>query len=279
MARPTYQHSNNIGLGLIVMPLGGFLVAAIVVALYVFSFPYLLGSITIALPVGGGAALGYAVYKLARFSVCRDRRFLLVLSLCLSALSFYSISALFCYEHRSLVEVGDEPSAWELHHPIRLCKAAYDIVEGGEYQRGRYAFAGWRLWLIWGLEGLVFIGLAAGIPALGMSGALFCETSRSWMCYEDEFLSFDSTLSDEVREKIAAGDLDALLALPRVSSETPRRFSLATWSSEKIGGECYYQVYEVLPDSKDRETGERIEEVTPKYCLSSDEIVRLCELS
>ena len=277
MSRSTYQHSNNIGLGFIVLPIGGLFIAAIMVILYVFSLRHLFGSVSIVLPVVGGTVLGVTIHKLASFSLCRDRRFVLLISVLLTVVSFYSISALFCYEHRSLVEGGTELSAWQFHHPFRLADAAYDIAEGGEYQRGRFAFVGWRMWLDWGIEGLVFIGVGTIIPILGVNSRLFCESSRSWMDYQDDDISFEPPLSDEVRAQIAAGDLDSLLSLPRVSSLSPHRLSLAIWSAQKVGGECYYQVYEVVPDPKDRVEGERIEKITATYRLTTDEYIRLRE--
>jgi hypothetical protein len=80
---------------------------------------------------------------------------------------------------------------------------------------------GFELWLYWGAEALVIVGIASVVPWLNLRNAPFCEPCNRWVDSKEKIAPLDAVADPKgFKSRLEQGDYAPLKALKRLPQET-----------------------------------------------------------
>ena len=110
--------------------------------------------------------------------------------------------------------------------PAVLLEVLREVAVYGAWSIGSLTFTGWGLYSVWLTEAAVLIGLATLVPYNWVSTAVFCESCGRWADDETVIQPFTAVQDpDAMREKLEAGELDALGDLQAASDDDDDHFA------------------------------------------------------
>ncbi|HNO77412.1 MAG TPA: hypothetical protein PKN33_05060 [Phycisphaerae bacterium] len=280
-----YQHSGRLGMGLVVVPLLGIIAAVPLGIAYNYADVYI--------PVGGpvissvlalvvGALVGLAVSGGALVSKCRNTKFVILIGVVCGFIALYSAWASFTYVlvHRTADEPVDLSLVSVFSRPDLVWKFAADINEEGWFSLRSVTPKGTFLWIIWGCEAIIFLGLAP-LTAIGLiSERVFCETSEQWCEKKEKVASLCLTEDKQLIDRIADGDINALAELPPHDGSDSPRFEVDIHQSPDELGTRAMRVRVVLLKEDAKDGSDVVsKDVTPFYVLSKEQFERITALA
>ena len=162
-----YQHSGKAPLGGILMTLiGGALAAILLGAIYGFLIYW---SPFVYITFGFGAVLAAAVGGLGKLGRIRNPAVLTVVALLVAALAYY-VHWIVWVERMSGVHLLVPGSLWSFVATVNTL---------GPWSIFGWTPTGMALWGIWGIEGLMIVGIGS-VSAQGLIDVPYCETTRQW---------------------------------------------------------------------------------------------------
>lgn len=217
IARSYYRHSGAcppLGLlrGLVMGLVASVLLAAVYVAFRHYVRMIVLGTLVTIL-TGALAALA-GLRGLKQGEVRNDAAANLVALLCGLA-TFYTAWVLWVALLLHRPGIGMVPLVEVTKHPSVLWDTIVWINERGTWaMRGdAEPVAGFKLWLVWGLEALCLVGM--GVVVSASANDAYCEACRLWCAEEENIGLMAAGDLDETRRRLKGGDLPYFLGLGR----------------------------------------------------------------
>jgi hypothetical protein len=229
-----YRHSGAFSAsGLILGTLGAFFGVAIVAVLYAVVIYYIpfAGTITFLIAAGFGALAGFVAGICLQWGKLRNDAIAFLVSGLLAIEALYLSWAVWV----SLLLRGAELelNLWTLlQNPRVLWSLVSEINQVGAWSMRGFTPTGGFLWLLWGLEALLVLGLATLVSA-GTMTLPFCERCERWSTVDEDVARFNDPVSDSLKQDVEAGGVDFLRSLgkPSVKDTTWLRADLHRCSS------------------------------------------------
>ena len=166
-----YQHSGKAPLGGILLALVGGGIAGVVLGgvygllIYYIPFVYINAIITFVF----GAALAMCVGTFAKVGKVRNAGVVTVVALVVALVAYYA----------HWVVWVERMSGTQLLDPGQIWAFAATLNALGPWSIFGWTPTGFSLWAIWGIEGLIIVGIGA-LGAQGVIDVPFCETTGQW---------------------------------------------------------------------------------------------------
>lgn len=276
-----YQHSGRLGMGLVVLPVMGFIAAVPLGIAYTYADVYI--------PVGGpvissvlalavGALVGLTISAGALISKCRSTKFVVLIGVVCGLIALYSAWASFAYVliHRTSEEPVDLSLAYTFSRPDLVWEFAVAVNEEGWFSLRSLTPSGILLWIIWGCEALIFLGLAPVTAISLISERVFCETSEQWCEKKEKVVSLSLTEDKQLIDRIADGDINALSELPPYDGSGAPHFEIDFHRSPDELGVHAMRVRVVLMKEDAKDASDVVsKDITPLYLLTKEQLNRI----
>jgi hypothetical protein len=274
-----YTHSGQLGSGLLVVPVTGLIAAVVLASAYAYIDVYspIAGYISILFVIGFGIAQGFAVGQAGYMARCRNPAFLSVVGLVTGLVALYVSWAVFEY---ALMGRSDSSVKVSLITLVLSPKAVWEIAkrinEVGWYSIRSATPTGIVLWIFWGIEAVLVVGLAALVARFRIDGEVFCERCSAWCDPDKEPIRLAPPQEVQTINQVVAGDLAALQHLGTAGAEDNphleveirscnRCDSTATWQSQLVSFE----------QDKKGNSQRKAKDLTGLLLLTSEERARL----
>ncbi len=205
-----YEHSGVVPVvGLALMAAGAGIAAHVLgwiygLAIYWVPFIYLNVVFTLVLAAGVGTTVGF----LAKAGKIRSG------GLCALVALAAGVIAQNAQWQAWLGQYLEPAELLELGGPLGAIPA---IAEYGAWSVFGWTPAGWSLWAIWGVEGVIIVGGIAAIGWAAVAETPFCERCERWVDSPMTIAPFDYVHdADRLKASVDAGDLSAIRAMEKV---------------------------------------------------------------
>ena len=261
-----YEHSGALGPAVAILPLGGFFGLIVLSFIYAYILVYspIAGYISILFVVGFGFALGFMASMLGYWGKCRNLFFLRLCGFTIGALAVYVSWVIFIYA--LLNKDSDGPSEYNLVAMLLSPGSIWSVIKNlnisGWYSIKSFTPSGVVLWIFWGIEAAIVIGMSTLLSTGSVTSEMFCETCGKW-CDSSE--SFESGLPKEELDADSIQDnaLKTLTACDRVSDQVYPRIHVGLFkckTCDNIAG-CKLEFVSVEYD-KDGKASEKRADLT-----------------
>lgn len=273
-----YRPSGRLGGALTAVPLAILVSVPILALVYAYVDVYcpIVGYVSfIFLGVYAFAVLlvvSYVGYK----AKCRNATFLRTMGLLAGLFALYASWVAFVYAllgregqmPLGIVELFLQPRAvWEVVQAIN---------EDGWFSLRSLTPSGVMLWIMWGIEAAVIVGLPTLAASMTIDDELFCEPCNAWCpAWKQPFL-FEMPSDHQRLEPLQSGKVDPLADLATVTAEEPHHLRLRVQRCEACQSTAAFQAEVVaLTQDKEGKQVENAEKLTPLVLLQPIEFQKL----
>jgi hypothetical protein len=207
----TYKHSGAAPLlGVLAALLAGLAAAIPCAFIYAYALWYIPIPFCALLPLAFGAAVGFAVAKIAEWGRVRNNLIVGTIGLLCGLAALYVYWGAYFWAYNGVGRTG----LWAFT-PRGLLLFGLHLFEKGSWGLGNNNdhVTGWLLVAVWIIEACVVLGLTV-VVALLNSERPFCERCQAWTDAERGVARLASSGAEPAWQKVLGGDLPALAEFP-----------------------------------------------------------------
>lgn len=168
--------------------------------------------LAILLATGYGVLIGYLVSRAGKAAKCRSFLCMRLMGFIFGLFALYSGWAFFLYALLNRFSNGTaNVSLIQLYlTPTAVWNLMININRTGWFEMFHAPFNGTMLWLAWGCEALLIVGITALMPPYMMKAWVFCEPCKKWCKEKNDIARFGAPLPGDQTNRLKAGDLTVL---------------------------------------------------------------------
>jgi hypothetical protein len=278
-----YKPSGRLGTSLFIVPivaLIGTLLASVAYA-YVTVYCPIAGYVSILFVGGYAFALAFTVAFAGYVSKCRNPALLHLAGFLTGLFGVYCSWAAFVYV--LVARQGDIlPDGMIILDMYLLPQAIWEITlevnKNGWYEIRGGTPTGIALWIMWGIEALVIVGLPTLLATMKIDGVVFCEDCRCWCKATEKAARLSLPANIEELDALRQGDIATLAQLQTVAGEDPH-LAIDTQKCPKCSETGAFQTklvqYEV---DKEGKVKEQTADVTELLLVSQATVAEIAAL-
>ncbi len=274
-----YKHSGALGPAIFIVPLGGIAGMIILSFIYAYISVYspIAGYISIFFVGGFGFSLGLMLSLLGHWGKCRNTGFLYLAGFIIGLLALYVSWVIFIYA--LLNKGGDGTQQYDLFgmmlSPGGIWAFMKSLNATGWYSIKSWTPSGTALWVFWGIEAAIILGLSTLLSTSSIDSEMFCESCEKWCDTSESFLS-DFPKEEVSAEELENSIVETLSACDLVSDSIYPRINVTLYeckSCSNFAG-CKLEAVTVEID-KDGKPDETKEDMTGIISLSYNKFTEL----
>ena len=209
-----YKHSGAVPVnGLVLMALYGAAGAVLVAAIYGYADYYIpLVYFNMLLAVGFGSVVGWCVGLGGKRGQVRNSWAMAAFGFLAGCLAEYAqwVAWVFASSKQEIVAFT----------PAQLWTVIQYVDENGAWSVFGSTPTGWELYIYWGLEALVIVGMSVVVAGFYLSTAAYCEHCKRWADEKQSVLPLDAVGDPKgLQSRLEQGDLAGLKALKKLPGD------------------------------------------------------------
>ena len=206
-----YSHSGSLGSGLLIVPTGGVIAAAVLAMAYSYAVVYTpyIGYISIVFIGCLAVGLGWSISKLGYVSKYRNSTFLKLAGLGCGLVAVYISWAAYEYALLARVKEGLQVNMLDIiFHPKGVWEVAKALNENGAM--GKY--------VCWGIEALMIVGGTVVISSTAVSDEVFCDDCNQWCGRKPDTARLELPEDENALQDLRPDNLKPIMALESADS-------------------------------------------------------------
>lgn len=207
-----YEHSGTVPpLGLLLALLFGIIAAVFLAVIYgyaIFYIPFIY--LNFFLTVGFGALVGYAVFLGAKVGKVRNPALVLACGALMGLFAEYAgwVSWMYAASKQQALLLA----------PLDVWGAINELSAKGAWSIFGLTPSGFALWVVWGVEAIMIVGLAAIASWSSLKSLPFCERCRRWAEQKETMPRYEYlTNPDDFKKQLELGNQSAFKTMKRAS--------------------------------------------------------------
>ena len=280
-----YSPSGKSGNSLLLTPLACLPLTAIAALIYGYICVYnpLVGYVSILLPLGYGAAIGYCLKGSLKISKCRNPGVAAVLSAGVIAFAIYCAWTCFIFAllDRNASAASPSPTLIRIFtSPAATFNFMCSLASTGWFSIGSGTPSGVVLWLFWIAEAGMIAYVAMIAPLEFTKQTVFCEDCDTWCDAKNDLSRYVPPSGDaEKKARIERGDLTVVADLTPSSSRMANQYlRLDSQRCKQCNETSTFQLSRItITVDKNGKRQEKVEKQTGLVMLTPDSLALLQE--